>query len=133
MNQKNKKISIFYNGFTFLFLLIGILYVYLADISMGFARDLIYREYFVRENILVYINEYIISLIWLIPFFYSFYNNLTNKDYSLSSIVNTITFFLVIIFSLVFINEYIVLWIIFGVFAILRLPLLLKDKKCIFI
>lgn len=62
MNLNNKKTTIFYNGLTFLFLLIGIMYIFLADNSMGFARDMVYREYIIQNTILKHINEYFFHL-----------------------------------------------------------------------
>ena len=127
MNQNNKKIAIFYNSFTFLFLLMGIIYLYLADISMGFARDLIYREHFIKDTVLEHINEYFLSFTWLIPFSYIIYNSLKSKYYSFSIIVNISTFFFLIVFSFFFLNEYISLWAILSIFGILRLPFLFSK------
>lgn len=129
MNLNNKKIAIFYNSFTFLFLLIGFSYLYLADISMGFARDLVYREYFIQENILNHINEYVLSFIWLLPLSYVLYNSLKSKYYSFTIIINILTFLFLFIISLFFINDYITLWLIFIIFAILRLPFFLQKFK----
>lgn len=129
MNLNNKKIAIFYNSLTFLFLLIGFLYLYLADISMGFARDLVYREYFIQENILNYINEYVLSFIWLLPLSYVLYNSLKSKYYSFTIIINILTFLFLFIFSLFFLHEYIIFWFILIIFAILRLPFLFQKLR----
>ncbi len=129
MNLNNKKIAIFYNSLTFLFLLIGFLYLYLADISMGFARDLVYREYFIQENILNYINEYVLSFIWLLPLSYVLYNSLKSKYYSFTIIINILTFLFLFIFSLFFLHEYIILCFILIIFAILRLPFLFQKLR----
>lgn len=122
MNLNNKKTTIFYNGLTFLFLLIGIMYIFLADNSMGFARDMVYREYIIQNTILKHINEYFFSFICLIPLSYAFIVNFKNKENSFSNIINIVTFLFLIIFSLFFLDEYIFIWALSTIFAILRLP-----------
>ena len=127
MNLNNKKITIFYNSFTFVFLLAGILYLYLSDISMGFARDLVYREYFIKNEVSIHINKFLFSFIWLVPLSYIFFNSLKSKNYSFTIIINITTFIFIIIFSLFFYNEYIFVWALFSIFAILRIPFLFEN------
>ena len=119
MNLNNKKISFFYNVFTFLFFSLGILYIYLADISMGFSRDLIYREYLIQENILTVIPKDIFVLMWLIPFLYTL-----KKNYSFSTVINAITFLSLFLSSYLYLDEYLLFFAVYNIFALLRLPFL---------
>jgi len=49
---------------SFFILLLGLIYIGLSELYMGFDRDLVYREYVLEKEFLQHINFTFISLFW---------------------------------------------------------------------
>lgn len=120
MKQSKQKIVIYYNLFTILFLLVGIIYIYLGEVSMGFSRDIVYREYLIKENIFTLVKKEYFIFLWLLPFFYFSYKTIKDRSYSFSRIVNILTFLLIFVFFYFFISENTMLLALFNIFALIR-------------
>jgi len=122
------KTKVILNITSFLIVALGLIYLILSDYYMGFDRDLIYREYIIEKEYLIYFDTLYISFFWGIIFLLI----VTFFKYFLFSTFNACIFLIIFIVTILYsFDIYIrtMFFVILNIFGLIRVIILFLDRR----
>lgn len=115
---------------SFILLLLGAIYIGLSQYSMGFDRDLVYREYVLETEYFKYINFLYLSIFWALISLFTcrelFYKNSLYRAFNVYVFI-----FIFAITALYQANVFIstMLFLILNIFGFFRILIFIMERK----